>query len=172
MAFVPPRPLAALSLLIALGAVAAAPEHDPARSAPGWRPRHPQGMPQHPVPPTHKPGQHMPQHHPMASDTPPMSHFHMTQRYAAERYFAQPGHQGFVPPGLARKGGVPPGQTKVWKRGQVLPAGVVWYALPRSLELELGPPPAGHRYVRVAADILLITTGTGLVVDALEDIAR
>ena len=48
----------------------------------------------------------------------------------------------------------------------------IGYALPRSLELVLGPPPAGHRYVRVATDILLIAIGTGIVVDALEDIAR
>jgi Ni/Co efflux regulator RcnB len=36
----------------------------------------------------------------------------------------------------------------------------------------LGYPPAGHRYVRVAADILLIAVGTGMVVDAIEDIGR
>ena len=33
-------------------------------------------------------------------------------------------------------------------------------------------PPSGHKYVRVAADILLIAIGTGLVVDAIEDLCR
>lgn len=96
----------------------------------------------------------------------------MAHRHAAQDYYAQPEHQGFVPPGLAKKGGMPPGQTRLWKRGQALPAGVVWYALPRSLELVLGPPPAGHRYVRVATDILLIAIGTGIVMDAMEDLVR
>jgi len=38
------------------------------------------------------------------------------------------------------------------------------------LVVQLGIPPAGHRYVRVAADILLIAVGTGLVIDAIEDL--
>jgi Ni/Co efflux regulator RcnB len=36
--------------------------------------------------------------------------------------------------------------------------------------LRLGPPPPRHRYVRVAADILLIAIGTGLVIDSIEDL--
>jgi len=35
-----------------------------------------------------------------------------------------------------------------------------------------GAPPAGHRYVRVAADILLIAVGTAMVVDAIEDLGK
>lgn len=110
--------------------------------------------------------------HPMASEAPMGTHFHRVQRQAAQHWYEEPEHHGYVPPGLARKGGVPPGQARLWRRGQPLPAGVVWYALPRSLELVLGPPPAGHRYVRVAADILLITLGTAIVVDAMEDLAH
>lgn len=83
-----------------------------------------------------------------------------------------PEHRGFVPPGLAKKGGLPPGQAKKWQIGQPLPQGVVFYDLPRPLAIPLGPPPAGTRYVRVASDILLIAIGTGLVLDALEDMAR
>ena len=33
-------------------------------------------------------------------------------------------------------------------------------------------PPAGHKYVRVAADILLIAIGTGIVIDAVDDLLR
>ncbi len=33
-----------------------------------------------------------------------------------------------------------------------------------------GPAPAGHRYVRVAADILLIAVGTSMVIDAIQDL--
>jgi Ni/Co efflux regulator RcnB len=32
------------------------------------------------------------------------------------------------------------------------------------------PPPAGYRYVRVAADILLIAIGTGMAIDAIQDV--
>lgn len=172
MAFVPLRPLAALSLLIALGAIAAPPEYGPSDHAPASRPQHQRRLPpQHPpvtMPPS---GSHMPAGQ-MAHDAPMATHFHMAQRHAAQVWYEEPEHRGFVPPGLARKGGLPPGQARAWKRGHPLPAGVVWYALPRSLELALGPPPAGHRYVRVAADILLIAIGTGIVVDAMEDLAR
>ena len=35
-----------------------------------------------------------------------------------------------------------------------------------------GLPPAGHRYVRVANDILLIAAGTGMVIDAIEDLGK
>jgi Ni/Co efflux regulator RcnB len=38
--------------------------------------------------------------------------------------------------------------------------------------LTLGVPPSGYRYVRVASDILLLAVGTGMVVDALEDLVH
>jgi Ni/Co efflux regulator RcnB len=90
----------------------------------------------------------------------------------ARAYFDMPEHRGFVPPGLVRKGGLPPGQAKKWRIGQPLHREVVFYDLPRPLAIQLGPPPSGYRYVRVASDILLIALGTGLVMDALEDLAR
>ena len=171
MAFPHTRPLAALSLLIALGAVAGPPERGPAQAAPAHKPRQHKASPRPPQHPMPAAQQHMPMH-PMAPEAPMVTHFHRVQQQAARAWYEEPEHRGFVPPGLAKKGGVPPGQARLWKRGQPLPAGVVWYALPRSLELVLGPPPAGHRYVRVAADILLIAIGTGIVVDAMEDLAR
>ncbi len=107
--------------------------------------------------------------------TPPMAGgivFSPAQQQVARSFYLQPEYRGFVPPGLAKKGGLPPGQAKRWRIGQPLPAGVVYYTLPGPLLVSLGPPPAGHRYVRVATDILLIAIGTGLVVDAIEDIVR
>ena len=56
--------------------------------------------------------------------------------------------------------------------GYPLPAGVVYYEVPRSMVISLGVPPSGYRYVRVASDILLIAIGTSIVVDALEDLVR
>ena len=95
------------------------------------------------------------------------------QRRAVRDYYRPQVSAGHCPPGLAKKnnGCMPPGQAKAWKRGSVLPGGVVIYPIPRDLEIRLGVPPAGHKYVRVAADILLIAVGTSMVVDAIEDLA-
>lgn len=78
------------------------------------------------------------------------------------------------PPGLAKKhnGCLPPGQAKKWSRGRALPRDVRYYDLPPDLLVLMPPPPPGHRYVRVAGDILLITVGTSMVVDAIQDIMR
>lgn len=78
------------------------------------------------------------------------------------------------PPGLAKKhnGCQPPGQARKWAIGRVLPRDVIYYPVAPAVLVQLGPPPAGHRFVRVAADILLIAIGTGLVIDAIEDLGR
>lgn len=78
------------------------------------------------------------------------------------------------PPGLRKKhnGCMPPGQAKQWAVGRPLPRNVIYHDLPPGLSVEIGVPPSGHRYVRVAADILLIAVGTGMVVDAIEDLGR
>ena len=166
------HPIAALPLLIALGAVAAPPARAEPDRVPASGPRHPKRLP--PQHPPHNPavsGQPLPAYG-LPPELPTPGHFHMVQRQAAQVWYDEPEHRGFVPPGRGRKSGVPPGQARQWRRGEPLPAGLVWYALPRSLELVLGAPPTGHRYVRVASDILLIAVGTGIVVDAMEDLAR
>ena len=93
---------------------------------------------------------------------------------AARSYYGLPENTGFCPPGLSKKsnGCLPPGQAKKWRPGAPLPGGVVVYAVPRSMVLSLGVPPSGYKYVRVASDILLIAIGTGMVVDAMEDLVR
>lgn len=85
---------------------------------------------------------------------------------------AQPGRN--CPPGLAKKnnGCLPPGQAKKWGMGRPLPGDLRYYDLPRDLLMRLPPAPAGHRYVRVAADILLIAVGSSMVIDAVEDLVR
>lgn len=87
-------------------------------------------------------------------------------------YYAEQFRAGRCPPGLAKKrnGCMPPGHAKKWAVGRPLPREVVYYELPPAVVVQLGPPPTGHRYVRVATDILLIAIGTGMVVDALQDL--
>ncbi len=81
-------------------------------------------------------------------------------------------HKRHCPPGLAKKknGCLPPGQAKKWTMGKPLPRQVIFYDLPRDVRDHLGPPPPHHRFIRVAQDILLITVGTGMVIDAIEDL--
>jgi len=101
-------------------------------------------------------------------------HFTADHRVFVKEYYADEFRAGRCPPGLAKKrnGCMPPGQAKKWHVGRPLPRDVIYYDLPPTLIVEFGPPPAGHRFVRVAADILLIAVGTGMVIDAIEDLGR
>lgn len=96
------------------------------------------------------------------------------QRDAARDYYGRQYSAKRCPPGLAKKnnGCMPPGQAKKWAVGQPLPANVIFYSVPQAVVVRLGVPPAGHRYVRVANDILLIAIGTSMVIDAIEDLMR
>lgn len=101
-------------------------------------------------------------------------YFGAPQREALRAYYAPQFQSGKCPPGLAKKGNgcLPPGQAKKWRVGQPLPRDVVYYPVPNEISVRIGLPPAGHQYVRVAADILLIAIGTGMVIDAVEDLMR
>ncbi len=81
---------------------------------------------------------------------------------------------GRCPPGLAKKhnGCMPPGQAKKWDVGQPLPRDVRYYDVPAPLVTQLGQPPVGYRYVRVDDNILLLATGTRMVVDAIRGLGR
>jgi hypothetical protein len=94
------------------------------------------------------------------------------QRSIIRDYYRNEFKRGNCPPGLAKKnnGCMPPGQAKKWARGKRLPGDVHYHDLPRDLLDLLGGAPEGHKYVRVAADVLLLTVGTSMVVDALEDL--
>ena len=100
--------------------------------------------------------------------------FDTRQQTVVREYYGKEFKVGHCPPGLAKKknGCMPPGQAKKWRRGAPLPRDIVFYDLPPKLIVEIGLPPAGYRYVRVANDILLIAAGTGMVIDAIEDLSK
>ncbi|MCK2125469.1 RcnB family protein [Thauera aromatica] len=102
------------------------------------------------------------------------TYFTDSHREAVRTYYSEHFHAGRCPPGLAKKhnGCMPPGLAKQWRIGRPLPRDVVYYDPPYDIMVQLGVPPEGHRFVRVAADILLVAVGTGMVVDALEDLNR
>ncbi len=96
-------------------------------------------------------------------------YFGNNDRRIVSEYYGPEVRSGHCPPGLAKKhnGCMPPGKAKKWRKGYPMPAGVVYYDLPPDLVYRMPPPPAGHRYVRSGPDILLIATGSGIVVDAI-----
>jgi hypothetical protein len=101
--------------------------------------------------------------------------FGEAQHAAVTGWYAEQIKAGHCPPGLAKKrnGCLPPGQAKkLWAIGRPLPREVTFYDLPPALVAELGPPPGGYRYARVANDVLLLALGSGLVVDAISDLGR
>ncbi|MGZ8915589.1 MAG: hypothetical protein ACXW1Z_21105 [Methylobacter sp.] len=95
------------------------------------------------------------------------------QRTIINNYYTQEFRSGHCPPGLAKKhnGCVPPGQRR-WAIGRRLPPDVIFYDLPPAVIGQLGVPLQDYRYVRVANDILMISIGTGLVIDAIQDLGR
>lgn len=102
-------------------------------------------------------------------------HFEERQQVMVREYYVEHYRDDRrCPPGLAKKhnGCMPPGQAKKWKVGHPLPREVIFYEVPQPLVIQIGPPPSGHRYVRVAGDILMIAIGTGMVVDAINDLGR
>ena len=102
------------------------------------------------------------------------SHFEERHSVIVRDYYTEQFRGGRCPPGLAKKhnGCMPPGQAKKWRVGQPLPRDVVYYEVPQPLVVQIGPPPPGYRYVRVASDILMIAVGTRMVVDAIQDLGR
>jgi Ni/Co efflux regulator RcnB len=101
-------------------------------------------------------------------------YFTDTQRRSVVEYYEPRFRAGNCPPGLAKKnnGCLPPGQARQWRKGYPLPRDVVYYPVPDGVSIHLGLPPAGHQFVRVATDILLIAVGTGMVIDAIDDLGR
>lgn len=101
-------------------------------------------------------------------------HFRDEQRTAVHNYYSEQYRAGRCPPGLAKKnnGCMPPGQARKWAVGQPLPRDVVYYSVPQAVVVQLGVPPPGQRYVRVASDILLIAIGTNMVLDGIQNLGR
>lgn len=107
-------------------------------------------------------------------DSTRRGHFEERDRVIVREYYSEQHRVGRCPPGLAKKhnGCMPPGQARKWHIGQPLARDVVFYEVPQSVVVQLGQPPSGHRYVRVASDILLMAIGTGMIVDAIQDLGR
>ncbi|MGZ5052182.1 MAG: hypothetical protein ACXWF8_12795 [Methylobacter sp.] len=96
-------------------------------------------------------------------------YFDDRHRAVIHDYYAEQSRSGHCPPGLAKKrnGCMPPGQAKKWQIGRPLPNDVAYYDLPPAILNQLGAPMPGYRYAQVGPDVLLISIGTRMVMDAI-----
>ena len=72
----------------------------------------------------------------------------------------------FCPPGLAKKGCIPPGQRKKWGRGEYVPHDVVYHRVYHD-EYRLPAPRTGQFYANIGGDIYLLAEATQRVVEAI-----
>jgi Ni/Co efflux regulator RcnB len=99
--------------------------------------------------------------------------FNDQQKQAARRVFSQKYAKAKdCPAGLAPKGNTcaSPWDQRYWAVGQSLQPAVQVYPLPQPVAAQLPNPPKGYEYVRAADDILLISSGSKLVVDMIEHV--
>lgn len=77
-----------------------------------------------------------------------------------------------LPPGLSKKGRLPPGlATHVRKHG-TLPPGLARRSLPSDLECQLAPLPEGHVRVVIGADVAILNVRTQVIADVIKGIAH
>lgn len=81
---------------------------------------------------------------------------------------------GDCPPDLAASpnGCRPTTSRRMWQTGEPLNSAVTYYPLPGALLRQLPESPHDHVYVRVGRDILLITVGDHVVLDAIPDFGQ
>ncbi|MEZ5832690.1 MAG: hypothetical protein R3D05_16065 [Dongiaceae bacterium] len=77
-------------------------------------------------------------------------------------------HNGGLPPGLAKKGTLPPGLAKQLARNGHLPPGLEKRSLPNDLIVQLPPLQPAYRYVIVDNRVMLIKAASNLILDVLE----
>jgi hypothetical protein len=73
-----------------------------------------------------------------------------------------------LPPGLAKKGKLPPGIAKQLARNGHLPPGLEYRGLPQDLMVQLPPLDPHYGYVIVDNRVLLIQRASNLILDVLE----
>jgi hypothetical protein len=76
-------------------------------------------------------------------------------------------HKG-LPPGIAKKGTLPPGIAKQLVRNGQLPPGLEYRSLPPDLIVQLPPIAPDYRYVIADNRVMLIRAATNVILDVLE----
>jgi len=76
--------------------------------------------------------------------------------------------QKSLPPGLAKKGKLPPGIEKQLVRNGQLPPGLAYHQLPPDLIVQLPPVQPGYRYMILDDRVMLIRAATDIIMDILQ----
>lgn len=90
-------------------------------------------------------------------------------RYLIREYYGTTSHRKQLPPGLAKKGKLPPGIQKQLARQSQLPPDVRYRYFPRDLERQLSPLPDGYARVVIGGSFALIDKRTRVVFDVIHD---
>jgi len=72
-----------------------------------------------------------------------------------------------LPPGLAKRGTLPPGLEKQLVRNGTLPPGLEWRFLPQDLVVQLPHRPSDQRLIILGDRVLLIQAATNVILDVL-----
>ncbi len=75
-----------------------------------------------------------------------------------------------LPPGLAKKGKLPPGHAKRFRAHQPLPPDVEWRHLPGNVERQLSRLPDGYVRIVVGASVAIMNVRTRILFDIIDDI--
>jgi len=94
-------------------------------------------------------------------DLAPGAYFNDRHREAVRSYYAAHAVKG-----------VPDAAASPWRIGERLPAAMAVTPVAPAMLGKLPPLPPGHRYVQAGADILLVATGSQMVVDGIAGTAR
>lgn len=73
-----------------------------------------------------------------------------------------------LPPGIAKKGALPPGIAKQLVRNGHLPPGLDYHELPPTLIVQLPPLAPEYRYVIADDRVMLIRAATNIILDVLQ----
>jgi len=89
-------------------------------------------------------------------------------------YYRERARTGHCPPGLAKKnnGCAALRRDRDWHIGENIPQHARYDEIDPSIQIKLGLPPPGHKFVQVASDILMIAVGSGLIIDAIQDLGQ
>lgn len=96
--------------------------------------------------------------------------FNSDERSAINDYFREhPEERNQLPPGLAKKGKVPPGWRKKLERGDRVPDDVWSYRqpLPRDVVVKMPAPPVGVVYVKINDRVAKVVEQTHEILDIL-----
>lgn len=75
-----------------------------------------------------------------------------------------------LPPGLAKKGKVPPGHAYRFRPRQPLPPDIPWHYLPTNVERQLSRLPDGYVRIIVGASVAIMNVRTRIILDVIDDI--